>query len=120
MGLRVVLKFVAVCMLSSLGSVALAEQVELRGAELVSALDGKSFACDFGGAHMSLKFGRASKNGAVSYSGDLGGDGFKGSYRLNKVGRYSKGNTERVISRDENDRVIIAALDLPATICTPK
>jgi hypothetical protein len=93
---------------------------ELKGAQLVEALNGQSFSCKFKKSAMEWVFERSDPDGTLfPYTVTLDGKEYKAAYKLLKNGkvRHSKTNKSRKLVQNADGSLTISGSGVPTTHC---
>lgn len=93
---------------------------ELKGAQLVEALNGQSFSCKFKKSSMGWVFEKSDPNGTIfPYTVTLDGKEYKAAYKLLKNGkvRHSKTNKGRKLVQNTDGSLTISGSGVPTTHC---
>lgn len=93
---------------------------ELKGAELVEALNGKSFRCSWKKSTMDWTFAKSDPNGKkFPYVVKLGSRTVKQAYRLHKNGtmRHNETNKTRKIVRNDDGSFTVSGNGIPTERC---
>jgi hypothetical protein len=103
-------------------SVTMLSAAELRGPQLIDALNGKSFSCTYKKSTMKWVFEKSDPNGRkFPYVVTLDGKTYEASYRMLKNGKveHSQTNKGRKIVQQKDGSLTVSGKGVPTTHCKP-
>ena len=112
--------FLAAIIAAPLALAAPVSAAELKGAELVKALNGKALKCTYKGGHMDWTFEKSDPNGALfPFTVVIDGKPQASAYKLHKNGkmRHAKSNKNRKIVQNNDNSFTVSGRDIPTGTC---